>query len=196
MTAYLDIVLAQAPAHSSGACLSALGRELLSRLADARGYHCPVSEWSPRGSGAPWHPALPLPWKACLAHRDGCVIAGISTAPVGIDIEHVRLRHKKRLPELVACLPEADVRRKIHQSAVPLDAFYRAWTLHEALFKLDSLSGTPSSHVLSTRLERLAPRGNVHAWQWQQQGWTISLCAHASSLEIRSLPNLSFMQLD
>lgn len=195
MTAYLDILLIQAPVHSSGACLSALGRGLLSTLADARGYHCPVSGWSPRGGGAPWHPALPLPWKACLSHRYGRVIAGIATSPVGIDMEHTRLRHEKRLPKLVACLPEADVRRRIHQSPKPLDAFYRAWTLHEALFKLDSLSGTPSSHVLSTRLERLAPGGDIHAWQWQQQGWTISLCTQSTSLEIRTLPNIPFMKL-
>ncbi|KPQ25182.1 MAG: Phosphopantetheinyl transferase [Halomonas sp. HL-48] len=184
------MLLAQAPAGSSGACVSQLGRELLSQLAAARGFHCPVGEWSPRGKGAPQHPALPSPWKACLAHRDLRVIAGLATVPVGIDIEHARARHQGRVGELVELLPETDVRHAIRRSAAPLAAFYQAWTLHEALFKLDSLSGSTHGHVLETRLSRLLPGGDAHAWQWQQAGWTLSICCQCRSLDIRCLPSL------
>lgn len=190
MKARLDMLLAQAPAGSSGACLSQLGRELLSQLAAARGFHCPVGEWSPRGKGAPQHPALPSPWKACLAHRGLRVIAGLATVPVGIDIEHVRSRHRERIAELIEFFPEAEVRNAIRTSVAPLETFYQAWTLHEALFKLDSLSGSTPDHVLKTRLDRLLPGKGVHAWHWQQTGWTISICCQYRSLTIRSLPKL------
>ncbi len=196
MQARLDMVMAQAPAGSSGACLSQLGRQLLSQLATARGFHCPVGEWSPRGCGEPRHPALPPPWRACLSHRGLRVIAGIATVPVGIDIEQARSRHRDRLSGLVACLPEADIRREILASVAPLNMFYRAWTLHEALFKLDSLCGKTPSHVLDTHLSRLLPGGGTHAWRWQHGDWTISICCQYRSLRIRSLPKLSVRTSD
>ncbi len=189
------MLLVQAPAGSSGACLSRLGRESLSRLAAYHGYDCPVSAWSPRGRGAPHHPALPSPWQACLTHRGRRVVAGLATVPVGIDIEHTRPRHNKRLAELVALLPEAAVRHAILESSNPLQAFYQAWTRHEALFKLDSLCGSPPDHVLATRLARLSPEGDIHAWQWQHAGWTISLCSQHRSLQIRSLPRLAIRKI-
>lgn len=190
MTPRLDMLLAQAPAECSGACASGLGRELLSRLAACHGFDCPVGGWSARGGGAPRHPALPLPWKACLTHRGRRVVAGLATVPVGIDIEHRRSRHAERLRGLVALLPEASVRRAILDSVDPLGTFYQAWTLHEALYKLDSLSGFTPSHVLKTRLARLLPGGDAHAWQWQHDGWTVSICSRYSTLHIRSLPRL------
>ncbi|MGO1426303.1 MAG: 4'-phosphopantetheinyl transferase superfamily protein [Halomonas sp.] len=196
MTPSLDMLLVQAPADSSRACLSRLGRELLSQLTAAHGFHCPVDEWTPRGCGAPRHPALPYPWKACLSHRGLRVIAGIATVPVGIDIEQARSRHRNRLSGLVACLPEADVRREIMASTAPLSMFYRAWTLHEALFKLDSLCGKTPHHVLDTRLSRLLPGGGAHAWLWQHGDWTISICCQYRSLRIRSLPSLSVRKND
>ncbi|MGR4067238.1 4'-phosphopantetheinyl transferase family protein [Billgrantia sp. C5P2] len=191
MTPRLDLLLVQAPAGSSGAFLSQLGRESLSRLAARHGIDCPVSGWSPRGQGAPQHSSLPLPWQTCLSHRGRRVVAGLATVPVGIDIEHSRPRHEARLAELVDLLPEARVRHAILEAARPLEAFYRAWTLHEALFKLDSLSGLTLSHVLKTRLSRLLPGGDAHAWQWQHDGWTLSICSHESGLGIHSLPRLA-----
>ncbi|MDI5985947.1 4-phosphopantetheinyl transferase [Halomonas sp. M4R5S39] len=193
MKAHLELILAQAPPGSSGARLSRLGRELLSRLAARRGLDCPLADWSPRGQGAPRHPSLPMPWRACLSHRDGRVVAGLATVPVGIDLEHARPRHGARLAELVDLLPEARVRRAILEAASPLGAFYRAWTLHEALFKLDSLSGRPPGSVLETRLSRLLPGGEVQAWQWQHSGWTLSICSHQRRLCIRSLPRLAII---
>jgi phosphopantetheinyl transferase len=115
----------------------------------------------------------------------------LATVPVGIDIEQSRPRHGARLAELVELLPEAWVRRAILEAANPLEAFYSAWTLHEALFKLDSLSGLTPSSVLETRLARLLPGGNVQAWQWQQDGWTLSICSHACRLGIHPLPQLA-----
>ncbi|MGR2739517.1 4'-phosphopantetheinyl transferase family protein [Billgrantia sp. Q4P2] len=191
MTPRLDLLLAQAPADSSGAFLSRLGRESLSRLAARHGFDCPVDGWSPRGHGAPRHSSLPLPWQACLSHRGRRVVAGLATVPVGIDIEHSRPRHGARLAELVDLLPEARVRHAILEAANPLKAFYRAWTLHEALFKLDSLSGLPPTSVLETRLARLLPGGGIQAWQWQHDGWTLSICSHERRLGIRSLPRLA-----
>lgn len=192
MTPRLDLLLAQAPAGSSGAFLSQLGRELLTRLAARQRIDCSVNGWSPRGHGAPRHPALPNPWQACLSHRGQRVVAGLATVPVGIDIEHSRPRHEARLTELVDLLPEARVRHAILEAPNPLEAFYRAWTLHEALFKLDCLTGLPPGSILDTRLSRLLPGGSVQAWQWQQNGWTLSICSHASGLDILSLPRLAF----
>lgn len=188
--AQLDMLLVEAPAGSNGACLSQLGRVSLSRLATYHGFDCPVSDWSPRGSGVPHHPALPLPWQACLTHSGRWVAAGLATVPVGIDMEHTRPRHKRRLDALIALLPETKVRHAIRESLNPMEAFYQAWTCHEALFKLDSLAGSPASHVLATRLSRLHPNGDIHAWRWQDAGWTISICSRHSRLHIRSLPRL------
>ncbi|WP_240454114.1 4'-phosphopantetheinyl transferase superfamily protein [Halomonas sp. NO4] len=188
MTPCLDLLLAQVPAGSSGACLSRLGRELLARLTARQGFHCPVNGWSPRGGGVPSHPSLPGTWYACLSHRDRRVIAGLANVPVGIDLEHSQPRHAARLAALVDLLPEASTRHAILADANPQQVFYRAWTLHEALFKLDCLSGNPPSTVLGTRLSRLKPAGSTQAWQWQHRGWTLSICAHHQGLRIRSLP--------
>lgn len=189
----LDIVLAQAPAGSSGACLSRIGRELLTRLAARHGFDCPAEQWSPRGDGPPLHPALPHPWQACLSHSGQRIVAGLASVPVGLDIEHLRPRHRVRLKELTAFFPEPDVRREITLSSDPLCSFYQAWTLHEALFKLETLSGTAISHVLATRLAQLIPDGDVQAWQWQQGDWILSICSR-HPLEIHSLPNLAISQ--
>lgn len=187
---HLDLVLAQAPAGSSGACQSRIGRELLTQLAARHGFNCPARLWSARGKGAPLHPDLPRPWQACLSHSDQRIVAGLASVPVGMDIEHIRPRHRTRLKELIALLPEPEVRQQVTLSCDPLLSFYQAWTLHEALFKLESLSGTTLSHVLSTRLAQLIPDGNVQAWQWQQAGWILSICCR-HQLEIRILPDLA-----
>lgn len=186
----LDVVLAQAPAGSSGACRSRIGRELLSQLAARYGFDCPVEHWSPRGKGPPLHPALPRPWQACLSHSSHRIVAGLASVPVGLDIEHIRPRHRAKLTELIALLPEREVRDEITLSCDPLYSFYQAWTLHEALFKLESLSGTVLNHVFATRLVQLMPNGNVQAWQWQQAGWVLSICSRFQ-LEIRTLPSLA-----
>lgn len=191
MPARLDLVLAQAPADSSGASLSRLGRELLTQLAARHGFVCPLESWSPRGGGAPQHPALPYPWQACLSHRDRRVVAGLTSVPVGLDLEHTRPRHRRKTEEMVALLPEAKVRRAVLRSPDPLSTFYQAWTLHEALFKLESLSGRVPSHILATRLAQLAPSGSVEAWQWQEAGWTLSICSRARQLKIHTLPSLA-----
>ncbi|MFC3284911.1 4'-phosphopantetheinyl transferase family protein [Litchfieldella rifensis] len=191
MTARLDLLLAQAPAGSSGACLSRLGRELLSRLAARHGLDCPLADWSPRGRGAPQHPALPSPWQACLSHRGQRVVAGLATIPVGIDLEHARARHASRLASLVDLLPEPEVRRTIHAAARPQAAFYRAWTLHEALYKLASLNGERPTGVFATRLARLVPHGDAHAWLWQTDDWTLTIAAYVPTLTIHILPDIS-----
>jgi phosphopantetheinyl transferase len=110
--------------------------------------------------------------------------------PVGIDLEHTRSRHADKLLDLVDLLPEEEVRHAIRQSSNPLKTFYRAWTLHEALFKLDSLSGLQPSNVLETRLSRLLPDGDVQAWLWHDNVWTLSICAHAKNLKVNSQPYL------
>ncbi|SNY98269.1 4'-phosphopantetheinyl transferase superfamily protein [Halomonas sp. hl-4] len=192
----LDLIIAQVSAAHVGAALSQRGRELLSVLAKRKGIECPLADWSPRGSGVPRHPALKAPYQASLSHSDKRVLAGMSNVPVGIDIEHTRARHAARLSSLVELLPEPDVKRAILKAKDPLAAFYRAWTLYEALYKLDSVSHEPPSSLLSTRLARLAPHGNAHAWIWQSQGWTISVASHAFNLHIDCLPELPFKKFE
>lgn len=188
------MMVVQAPAGSDGAALSLLGRECLSRLAYRAGLDCPVAGWSPRGSGPPQHPALPRLWTPCLSHSGVRVVAGLATCPVGLDLEHARPRHAARLDELVELLPEPEVRHAIRAAPDPIEAFYRAWTLHEALYKQAWLSGAPHESVLATRLTRLAPRGDIHAWMWQADGWTLAIAARAR-LMIHSLPSLPLYRL-
>ncbi|MCW4153183.1 4'-phosphopantetheinyl transferase superfamily protein [Halomonas sp. 18H] len=152
---------------------------------------CHIDDWSPRGGGVPRHPALKTPYQASLSHKDKRVLAGVSNVPVGIDIEHVRARHGTRLPALVEYLPEPGVRRAILRAADPLAAFYRAWTLHEALYKLASVNDEVPASLFSTRLSRLAPEGDAHAWLWQSKGWTLSIVSHARDLNIYCLPGLA-----
>lgn len=193
--AYLNLIYAQMSAAPDGAALSQRGRELLSLLAKQQGMDCHVDDWSPRGSGVPRHPALKAPYQASLSHRDQRVLAGVSNVPVGIDIEHARARHGTRLPALVEYLPESDVRRAILRADDPLAAFYRAWTLHEALYKLASVSDETPASLFSTRLTRLVPEGDAHAWLWQSKGWTISIVSHARDLDIHCLPELALKKV-
>jgi phosphopantetheinyl transferase len=181
MTQRLSLLVAAC--GKSGHQQSHRGRELLSRLAADQGLDCAVEGWSPRGEkGPPMHPALAGNDVACLSHRDDRVVAGLANCPVGLDLEHARPRHGERLGELLEWLPEPRVRQAILASDYPLAAFYRAWTLHEALYKLACIEGTPPPTALSTRLASLAPNGPIHAWQWQMNGWTLSVCARNSEL--------------
>lgn len=190
MSARLDLIYAQTGATTDAAALSQRGRELLSLLAKQKGFSCHLDDWSPRGGGVPRHPALVAPYQACLSHRDKRVLAGVSNVPVGIDIEHTRARHAARLPSLIEVLPEPDVRHAILEARDPLAAFYRAWTLHEALYKLASVNAEAPASLFSTRLSLLAPDGNVHAWVWQSKVWTISIVSYARDLDIHCLPKL------
>ncbi|RTR07115.1 4'-phosphopantetheinyl transferase superfamily protein [Halomonas nitroreducens] len=191
----LDLVMARVPSGRDRGAASWRGRELLSRLARRRGLDCPVDGWSPRGGGPPGHPALPNGLYAALSHRDERVVAGLASCPVGLDLEHARARHARRLAALVARLPEPEVRRAILGAGDPPAAFYRAWTLHEALFKLASLAGRPPSAVLATRLASLGPGGHLQAWQWQDAAWTLSICAPEARLRIRAAPRLPLVRL-
>lgn len=183
MTYRLSLLMADC--GNSGHQQSRKGRELLSRLAADQGLDCAVEGWSPRGrKGPPVHPALASSDIACLSHRDDRVVAGLANCPVGIDLEHTRPRHAKRLGELLEWLPEPRVRQAIGKSDDPLAAFYRAWTLHEALYKLACIEGAPPPTALSTRLSSLAPNGPIHAWQWQLEGWTLAVCARTPELRI------------
>lgn len=176
--------------RTTGAEVSRLGRDLLSQLAAQLDLDCPVEEWSPRGSGPPRHTRLPDQLWACLSHSRGLVVAGIAGCPLGIDIECSIKRHRKRLDGLIDALPEAEVRDAIRASSDPLAAFYRAWTLHEARYKLASLEGSPPSHLLSTRIatlffhQRASSSPVIHTWQHQDENYTLSLCGRAPNLRI------------
>lgn len=192
----LNLVMARVSPGQGRDAPSRRGRELLTRLARHRGLDCPVDGWSPRASGPPRHPALPSGLHAALSHRDDRVVAGLADCPVGLDLEHARARHARRLAALVARLPEPEVRRAILAAEDPPAAFYRAWTLHEALFKLASLAGPPPPGVLATRLASLGPGGGLHAWQWQDAAWTLSICAPHARLRITTAPPLPLRRLD
>lgn len=83
------------------------------------------------------------------------------------------------------------MRRAIHAAACPQAAFYHAWTLYEALYKLASLNGEMPTGIFATRLARLAPHGDAHAWLWQSNGWTLAITSYVPTLAIRTLPDLS-----
>ena len=166
-----------------------------------------MAGWSPRGAGPPRHPGLPSPWTTCLSHSGSLVVAGLAEVPVGLDIEcpdrRQRQRHRSRLDGLIATLPEASVRRAIQRAPDALAAFYRAWTLYEAHYKLGCLEGQPPDHVLATRIGSLMAldltdmisHSNSHsnsqqsgdplyAWQAQDDRLTLSLCAREPGLTI------------
>lgn len=178
-----------------GANQSRLGRELLSELAAARGLDCPVAGWSPRGGGPPRHPALPTGLHAGLSHRHGRVIAALADCPLGLDLEHALPRHRRRLAERVALLPEPWVRRHILDAEDPPAAFYRAWTLHEALFKLETLRGRPPATLLATRLGTLLDPQGPMAWRWQSDDWTLSLCTEPTTRHIASMADFTLTPL-
>ncbi|MGO2132135.1 MAG: 4'-phosphopantetheinyl transferase family protein [Halomonas sp.] len=156
--------------------------------------NCPVEKWSPRGSGPPRHAQLPDGLWACLSHSHDLVIAGIANCPLGLDIERSNPRHRWRLDGLIESLPEAEVRDAIRASPDPLAAFYRAWTLHEAYYKLACLESSPPAHVLATRIASLFAQQRtsldpglgsdpeIHAQQHQDDGYTLSLCSRTTRL--------------
>lgn len=166
------------PAETRGEIVSGEARRLLSQLAAELGLHCPESHWSPRGAGPPKHPALTGNWFAGITHKHGRVIVGLSDQPFGIDLEYFNPRHAERLPGLIELLPELTVQQAIQQAACPQQAFYQAWTLHEALFKLSSQTVQPASTVLDTRLQpAIAMADQVSLWQSPHWTATIVGCA-------------------
>ena len=169
------------PTQTRGDVLSSEARQLLSQLAAELGFNCPPPLWSPRGMGPPTHPALPANWFAGITHKRGRVIVGLSDRAFGIDLEAFNPRHAKRLGGLIETLPEQSVRCAIQQAACPQQAFYQAWTLHEALFKLASQTAQPSSSVLATRLQpALAAAEQNRLWQSPQWTFAITGCAPLS----------------
>ncbi|TLF51781.1 4-phosphopantetheinyl transferase [Halomonas urmiana] len=167
----------------------------MSELAAERGLDCPVSGWSPRGTGPPRHPGLPDGLHAGLSHRHGRVVAALADCPFGLDLEHALPRHRRHLAERADLLPEPWVRRRILAAETPLAAFYRAWTLHEALFKFETLRGRPPTALLATRLGTLREPHGPAAWRWQQGDWTLSLCAETPTLRIIAPASLTPMPL-
>ena len=166
------------PPQTRGEVLSQEARRLLSQLAAGLGLDCPPSLWSPRGTGPPTHPALPANCFAGITHKRGQVIVGLSEWPFGIDLEYANPRHARRLQGLIELLPEYPVRQAILQAECPQQAFYQAWTLHEALFKLASQTDHPASSVLDTRLHSiLTEEGHTGVWQSRQWTFTITGCA-------------------
>lgn len=169
------------PTQTRGMELSSEARRLLSQLAAELGFNCPPQLWSPRGMGPPTHPTLPADWFAGITHKRGRVIVGLSDQAFGIDLEAFNPRHAKRLGGLIETLPEQSVRCAIQQAACPQQAFYQAWTLHEALFKLASQTTQPSSSVLATRLQpALASTDRNKLWQSPQWTFAITGCAPLS----------------
>lgn len=161
-------------ASTPGELLSREARRLLSQLAAEQGLDCPELDWSPGGDGPPRHPALPLNWFAGITHKRGWVIVGLSDGAFGIDLEHFNPRHASRIIGLTELLPEAWVREAILQADCPQQAFYRAWTLHEALFKQASQTDQPATSVLATRLSpALAAQDQTMLWQSPQ--WTLAI---------------------
>lgn len=189
--ARLLLALARTGPVARGAGASRLGRELLSQLAAQWEIDCPLAGWSPRGHGPIRHENLPNGVWPGLSHRRDHVIAALSNRPFGLDIESPIGRHARRLGGLIEAFSTPQIRTAIRQDAQPLQAFYRAWTLHEALFKLAWSEGKRPEHVLSsdiaTMLDELAPNGAIHAWQYQDEQLTITLCARCTELEI-SMP--------
>lgn len=189
------LTLRVAGADRDGASQSRRGRELLSELAAERGLDCPLAGWSARGAGPPRHPGLPSGLFAGLSHRHGRVVAALADGPFGLDLEHALPRHRRHLAERVELLPEPWVRRRILEAEEPLSAFYRAWTLHEALFKFECLRGRPPTTLLATRLGTFHEPQGPAAWRWQQDDWTLSLCAETSTMQIIAPSSLTPMPL-
>ncbi|QEM80522.2 4'-phosphopantetheinyl transferase superfamily protein [Halomonas binhaiensis] len=187
--ARLLLALARTGPVARGAGASRLGRELLSQLAAEWQIDCPLAGWSPRGHGPVHHDNLPNGIWPGLSHRRDHVIAALSNQPIGLDIECSLGRHVRRLDRLVEAFPTLQTRTAIRQDTQPLQAFYRAWTLHEALFKLAWCEGKRPAHVLSsdiaTMLDELAPNGTIHVWQYQDEQLTIHLCIRSPELETR-----------
>ncbi|WP_148253021.1 4'-phosphopantetheinyl transferase family protein [Aidingimonas lacisalsi] len=189
----LYLLVAQLSAETSARNVSSLGRELLTHLAARQGVSCHVDGWSPRGNGPPRHPGLPASLYPSLSHRDGRVVAGLATCPVGLDLEHLRERHRRRLAAMIDALPEPEVKHAIHASVAPLMAFYRAWSWYEALFKLETQHGARPANILATRLARLDDTDR-YGWLWQADGWTLALTASTAQLAIHTLPYLRLHQ--
>jgi len=156
-------------------------RRLLSQLTANQGFTCPEADWSPRGRGPPRHLGLASNWFAGITHKQGLVIAGLSDAPFGIDLERFNSRHTDRLEGLIDILPEPHVRDAIRQARSPQQAFYQAWTLHEALFKLAAQTSQPASSAFNTRLES-ALQASDQIRLWQNREWTLAVTGCASLL--------------
>lgn len=168
----------------SGAAQSGLARQLLSELAARLGMPCPVPLWSPRGRGRPHHADLPPGWYAGISHSKGRVIVGLADCPFGMDLERSVSRHTSRLQGLIDALPEPTVRDWIRAQKHPQAAFYQAWTLYEAQFKLTSHSANPAPDVFSTRLHNR--HGSApELMLWQGGDWTLAI---ASDLRSQVIP--------
>lgn len=175
------LAASELPASSDGFMCSREARRLLTQLAASQGHTCPEADWSPRGSGPPAHPRLPSGWFAGITHKRGMVIAGLSHGPFGIDLEYSNPRHALRLEGLIDSLPEPHVRKTICEASSPQSAFYQAWTLYEALFKLASHTDRLAPSVFDVRLPNpLKSHDRIRVWQGQE--WTFTLAGDAPVL--------------
>lgn len=167
----IQLLAASLPAGHDGAAASALGRHLLSELCAQSGLDCPPERWSPPGQ-APRHPDLPEQMHAGISHSHGRVIAGLGDQAFGLDLEYHHPRRLKRLPGMIELLPEAAIRQQIQQDSDPVTAFYRFWTLREALFKLDNAC---YSDLFAFDLDKALADPILVTRVWQQQDWSYAL---------------------
>ncbi|ASJ76864.1 4-phosphopantetheinyl transferase [Granulosicoccus antarcticus] len=167
----------QLPGGQDAATASFKSRQLLSQLSTSAGIFLEPANWSKRGTGRPQHPDMPAGWHASISHRQGRVVAALANCPIGIDLEFWQARHTTRLNDLIELLPEPAIQQQIRQSGDPQRSFYKAYTLHEALYKLASANGQPVEGLFQTRIADIQPLGKHFAWQWEDPQWSLSIVA-------------------
>ena len=104
---------------------------------------CAPADW--RFTTNPWGKpaaAAPMPAPAFnLSHSGDCIAIAVSDCEVGVDIEHVR--PMPQFDEVARYVFHPDELRWRARQPDPLRAFFRLWTLKEALLKA---TGTGFSH--------------------------------------------------
>ncbi len=176
----------QLPNGQGGVAASHLSRVLLSHLSRSTGFFLEPLTWSNRGAGQPKHPDMPPGWHASISHKQGRVVAALANCPIGIDLEIWQQRHTSRLKDLVQLLPETAIRCQIHQSPDTQRSFYKAYTLHEAMYKLAFADSRPIDGIFDTRIRDIRPNGHLFGWQWEDAEWTLSIVSTADMVSMES----------
>ena len=84
-----------------------------------------------RPGGRPYLPAAPALW-CSIAHSHGWAIAGISSCPIGVDIEKIRRHHPALLLSVASA---AEISRVAARVADPEHVVTVLWTIKEAAMK-------------------------------------------------------------
>lgn len=164
----------------------ALRRQLIAQIA---GCNADAVRLAALPEGAP-HLLNPAGWSLSLSNKDSVTVAAMAPAPaaIGVDVERVRTIHWANMLSML--LPEGEqgnMERALSSAPDGTRAFFRMWTLKEAVLKSTQKGFRAGPKLVETPFEIIASAGagQLSAFGEDYDFWTVDKGDLVVSLVLR-----------